>query len=195
MLSAGKKMETYPNLLKSAAQVQHSLSDAGIDSVAIGGLAVAIWGEPRVTRDVDLKVLLSRDQAKELLKSLPHAFRVLADDPEETIRRLGFLFVQDAAGIRVDFLLAETSFDVHVVARKHQVELMDESIAVCTPEDLIIYKMISTRPRDHEDARGVIRRQNKLDDDYVTSWLRQFQQALDDSTLVRSYREMRDIES
>ena len=55
--------------------------------------------------------------------------------------------------------------------------------------------MISTRPRDHDNVRGVIRRQqDKLDDDYITSWLYQFEQALDDSTLVTSYRQMRNTE-
>src|SRR5205809_2521240 len=99
MFSASN-METYPNLLKSAALAQRVLTNAGIDSIVIGGLAVAIWGEPRVTRDVDLKVLLKRDRAQQLMKALPQGFRCLADQPEETLRRVGFLFVQDAAGIR-----------------------------------------------------------------------------------------------
>jgi len=189
-------MEAYPNLVKSAAHVQRALSDAGIDSIVIGGLAIAIWGEPRLTRDVDLKVLLQRDQARLLISALPGGFRCLADQPEETLRRVGFLFVQDAAGIRIDFLLAETGFDLEAISRKSQIEMMGKNIAVCTPEDLIIYKMISTRPRDHEDVRGVIRRQqDKLEDDYITSWLHQFEQALDDSTLVSSFRQMRQTES
>jgi len=195
MISAGNNMETYPNLVKSAALAQLALSDAGIDSIVIGGLAVAIWGEPRLTRDVDLKVLLQRDRAQLLVKALPAGFRCLADQPEETLRRVGFLFVQDAAGIRIDFLLAETGFDVEALSRKRQIEMMGEHIAVCTAEDLIVYKLISTRPRDHDDVLGVVRRQqDKLDDNYVTSWLSQFEQALDDSTLVTSYRQMRHTE-
>jgi hypothetical protein len=63
---------------------------------------------------------------------------------------------------------------------------------LCSPEDLIIYKLISTRLRDHEDARSVIRRQgNSLDDDYVINWLHQFEQALDDSTLISEYHGLR----
>jgi hypothetical protein len=47
--------------------------------------------------------------------------------------------------------------------------------------------------RDHEDAAGVVRRQgDALDDAYVLDWLRQFEQALDDSTLVAEYRRMRE---
>ncbi len=81
-------METQSNLLESAARVQRALNDAGIESIVIGGLAVAIWGEPRVTRDVDLKVLLQRDRAEALLSALPEGFRSLADQPEDTLRRV-----------------------------------------------------------------------------------------------------------
>jgi len=57
---------------------------------------------------------------------------------------------------------------------------------------LILYKLVSTRPRDHADAESVIRRQaDLLDDDYVLDWLRQFEVALDDSTMVSGYRRLR----
>ncbi len=63
---------------------------------------------------------------------------------------------------------------------------------ICSAEDLIIYKLISTRTRDREDAASVVRRQeNTLDDEYVLQWLREFEQALDDSTLVADYQHMR----
>ena len=187
-------METHPNLLKSAAQVQLALSQAGIESMVIGGLAIALWGEPRLTRDVDLKVLIQRDRAKELLSALPDGYSCLADQPEETLRRVGFLFVQDATGVRIDLLLAETEFDLQALGRKQQFSMMEELINVCSPEDLIIYKLVSTRARDHEDVRGIIRRQqNKLDDGYITGWLHQFEQALDDSRLVHSYQRMRSV--
>lgn len=39
---------------------------------------------------------------------------------------------------------------------------------------------------------GIIRRQgDRLDDAYILDWLRQFEQALDDSTLVQQYRRLR----
>jgi hypothetical protein len=105
------------------------------------------------------------------------------------------LFIQNAAGLRLDMLLADTPFDVQVVERARLVEVQPgQTIAICTPEDLILYKMISTRPRDHEDVRGIVRRQgNNLDDSYILDWLRQFEQAFDDSTLVSEYRHIRSL--
>jgi hypothetical protein len=103
------------------------------------------------------------------------------------------LFVQDEAGTRLDLLLADTPYDVLAIQRGRDIEVQSGlTIRVCSPEDLIIYKLISTRPRDHEDAAGVVRRQgDALDDLYVLDWLRQFEQALDDSTLVAEYKQLR----
>lgn len=45
---------------------------------------------------------------------------------------------------------------------------------------------------DHEDAAGVIRRQSDaLDEKYIVDWLRQFEQAFDDSTLVATFHRLR----
>jgi len=42
------------------------------------------------------------------------------------------------------------------------------------------------------DAQSVIRRQgSNLDDDYVLNWLREFEQAFDDATLVAEYKRLR----
>lgn len=58
----------------------------------------------------------------------------------------------------------------------------------------MIYKLISTRLRDHEDAQGVVHRQGStLDDEYMLDWLHQFEQTLDDSTLVAEYKSLRKL--
>jgi hypothetical protein len=62
----------------------------------------------------------------------------------------------------------------------------------CSPEELIIYKSLSLRARDYADAESVIKRQgNTLDDTYVEEWLREFEQALDESEVVDNYRRLR----
>ena len=162
-------------------------------SIVIGGMAVAAWGEPRLTRDVDLKVLLSRQEADRLLEVLSADYKSLVLNPQETLRKQAMLFIQDSLGTRLDLLLADTPYDVTAIQRGRDVEVQPGIvIRLCSPEDLIIYKLISTRLRDHEDARSVIRRQSDLlDHDYVVNWLRQFEQALDDSTLVAEYQGLR----
>jgi hypothetical protein len=181
------------SLVRSIRRLQQRLQEADIPSVVIGGVAIALWGEPRVTRDVDLKILLGRHEADRLLTVLTPDYTPLLPDPRHALREQAMLFVQDSAGTRLDLLLADTPYDVQAIRRGRIVEVQPgATICVCSPEDLVIYKLVSTRLRDHEDASSVVRRQgDTLDDSYVLHWLRQFEQALDDSTLVAEYTRLR----
>jgi hypothetical protein len=44
------------NYFQSIIALQSYLQQNEIASIVIGGVAVVAWGEPRVTRDVDLKI-------------------------------------------------------------------------------------------------------------------------------------------
>ena len=180
-------------LYASLSRLQKRLADAGIASAVIGGIAVSVWSRPRTTDDVDLKVLLDRDSARRLLDVLQPDYIPLQADPLQALRRNGVLFVKDADGIRIDLQLADVSLDESAIQRAESVELEPGLTArVCTAEDLILYKMISTRPQDQVDVENIVRRQgNALDDRYVMKWLRALEQALDDSTLVANYQRLR----
>jgi hypothetical protein len=184
-------------LIESVVQMQQHLETAGIPSVLIGGLAVSAWGEPRGTRDVDLKIMLKREDAQRLLDVLGQAYTPFHADPLRNLRGNGLLFVRDPAGTRIDLHLADTSFDESAIARGQLVELQPGwTVRVCSPEDLIVYKWLAPRGRDYDDIVSVIRRQqDQLDDAYVVKWLKEFEEALDDSTLVRDYQQMRKTQS
>lgn len=50
-----------------------------------------------------------------------------------------------------------------------------------------------TRPRDQADVESVLRRQKtRLDLKYILRWLREFELALDDSTLIDSYQSLQE---
>ena len=103
------------NLFQSIEAIQVRLEENEIRSAAIGGVAVAIWGEPRVTKDVDLKVLLGRDEAERLVQLLGDDLRPLQPNPLESLRQVGVLFAVDASGTRADFLLSDTAHDVEAI--------------------------------------------------------------------------------
>ena len=180
-------------LYQSLVHIQQRLTAAGIASAVIGGIAVSAWARPRATQDIDFKVLLDREAAQRLLDVLAPDYAPLQADPLLALGRHGVLFVKDRAGIRIDLQLADTSLDESAIQRAQTIELEPGVTAqVCSAEDLIIYKMISPRPQDQIDVENLMKRQGQqLDDKYVLHWLRQLEQALDDSTLVATYQRLR----
>ena len=180
-------------LYQAVVKLQQRLSSAGIESAVIGGIAVSMWARPRATEDADFKVLLDRDSAQDLLRVLQPDYAPLQANPVEALRRNGVLFVKDSSGVRLDLQLADVSLDEAAIRRAQLIELEPGlSARVCSAEDLLIYKIISTRPLDQIDVENIVRSQgDKLDDQYVLHWLHQLEQALDDSTLIATYQRLR----
>ena len=55
------------------------------------------------------------------------------------------------------------------------VEMQGERVPFATAEDLVIHKLFAGRPRDLEDAVGVMRRnEGRLDWSYIEQWVAQF---------------------
>jgi hypothetical protein len=180
------------DLIDSVIAFQGFLKKEGVSVMAIGGIAVAVWGEPRLTRDIDMKVLVTRENRGQLLEMLG-AFTPLQEDSDESFRRLGLAFFRDSSGIRMDVMLADTIFDETAIERARDIDFSaGRAIRVCTAEDLIIYKMLSTRAKDRGDVESIVQKQgDNLDDAYIENWLVQFEEALADSALIRDFRKLR----
>jgi len=185
-------IETMNELIDSVVEFQNLLEKEGIQVMTIGGIAVGVWGEPRLTRDIDIKVLVRRDDRARLLTIL-RAFTSLQENPDESFRRMGLAFFRDSNGIRIDVMLADTVFDEAAIGRAHAVTLSPgKTFRVCTAEDLVVYKMLSPRAKDRADIESIVQKQgDDLDDLYIEGWLAQFEEALADSTLIQEFRNLR----
>lgn len=183
------------NIYNSLKSLHDHLTDNNIEYAIIGGLSLIFWGESRITRDIDVKLLLSRDETEKFLRLIENKFKPFINNPAENLNEYGILFVQDATGMRIDFHLSDTSFDRIVIERAELTEVEPGvKVNICTAEDLIIYKMLSTRDIDRRDIESILDYQGKsLDDNYIIGWLKQFEEALNDSTLVDIYQKIRSV--
>ena len=89
-------------IYRSLNSLHQCLAASRIDYAIIGGIAVVVWGEPRLTRDIDVKVLLSRDEAETLLNAIKTEYKPFWDNPLEMLKKNGILFVHDTHGVRID---------------------------------------------------------------------------------------------
>ena len=56
------------NLLAALKKLKSLLEKQRTPYMLIGGIAVALWGEPRATQDIDIVVLISKDRAFDFLE-------------------------------------------------------------------------------------------------------------------------------
>jgi hypothetical protein len=168
-----------PDFEALIARVADSLRRHDLAFMIIGGQAVLLHGEPRLTQDIDITLKALPDRLPALLQVCDAAaLEPLPEDVFDFVRRT---FVVPAAardtGIRVDFIFSSTPYEGQAIERAVPVTLAGVPVPFATAEDVIIHKLFAARPRDLEDAMGVVRRQGKdLDWDYIRLWLEQFAQ-------------------
>lgn len=135
--------------------------------MVIGGIANLAWGMPRSTFDIDVTVWAPAGTESALIKGLSAAFKALPDEPEKFAleTRVLPLEVED---FRVDLILGQLPYEEQAILRARVVDMEGVKVRMCAPEDLIVHKILSERPKDLEDARGIVRVQAKtLDRAYL----------------------------
>lgn len=159
--------------------------------MVIGGFAVTLWGEPRFTRDVDLTLLVPPEKLEAVVNALCAAFTPLVADPLRFVTDTRVLPVM-AGTVPADLIFAALPYEEHAIGRARKVRVGGESVSICTPEDLVLHKIVSPRPRDHEDIEGVFRyRHAELDYEYLDPRVEELANALADRGLLDWYRALR----
>jgi len=87
---------------ETLARIGASLERAGIPYMIIGGQAVLLYGEPRLTRDIDITIGINTDQLETLLAVVRHlSLKPLPKDISAFVRQTMVLpALDEATGIR-----------------------------------------------------------------------------------------------
>lgn len=162
------------DLFEAAAELQAFCDRQGWRSCFIGGLAVLRWGEPRVTRDIDLSLFAGFGAEDSFIVPLLTAYPARAHAPEEFARRYRVLLLRSTAGVGIDVSLGGLPFEELVVDRATPFSFQPGAdVRTCSAEDLIVLKLFASRPIDLRDAEGVaIRQKGQLDWHYIEVQLR-----------------------
>lgn len=148
------------------------LDAARIPYMVIGGVANLVWGVPRATFGVDLAVWVEPAGEKGAVKRLSGAFKALPKDPCEFMQETRVLPI-DVYGTKVDVIFGQLPYEKQAVERARTVEFGGHRIKVCTPEDLVVQKIIAERPKDEEDLKGLAKCVGaKLDRTYLDPLVR-----------------------
>ena len=106
------------NLQFETAWRLHTFLSAGrIPYAIIGGIAVQRWGQPRLTRDVDLTVLLPRGSEEATLREIVAAFPARIEDAVSFALEHRVLPVNVPGGSEADISLGLPGYEEHVTLR------------------------------------------------------------------------------
>src|SRR5262245_28392752 len=124
----------------------------------IGGQAVLLYGEPRLTKDIDITLGLDPSRLGEVLPMIQELqMETLVPNPEEFVARTFVLPAQDkSSGIRIDFVFSLSGYEQTAIARGKKVSLRGTEVVYASVEDLLIHKVVAGRPRDLEDAHSIL---------------------------------------
>ncbi|HEX3553234.1 MAG TPA: nucleotidyl transferase AbiEii/AbiGii toxin family protein [Thermoanaerobaculia bacterium] len=143
------------------------LQAGGLKWALVGGFAVTLRAEPRTTRDIDVVLALAGEREAEAA-ALHLRLRGYRDHPEggliewpdgriATIRLVSPP-VDDEAGTAVDLLITSSGVETEVVAAAEVLEILPRfTIPVARAGHLLALKVLANRPKDHEDARSLLR--------------------------------------
>lgn len=151
------------DLFEVAKRVQVFLDARGWRSCVIGGVAVQRWGEPRLTRDVDVTLLTGlggeERYVDEILKHF--ASRISGAREFALARRVMLLSSEDRTDI--DLALGGLPFEENAVGRASAFEFYPGmTLRTCSAEDLMVMKAFAGRDHDWGDVKGIIARQESL---------------------------------
>lgn len=183
-------------LIKALKQIVDFLDNSEYQYMIIGGLANGLYGQPRQTFDIDVKIILSEDKLSEFIIKISDAGKVLSEDPLQFVKETGVIPVE-VDGVRIDFILANLDFEKEAIIRSERRDISGINTPVTTAEDLVIQKCISIRDRDWMDIKGIIVKQNQnLDWDYLLKHVKDLSEFLSNPEIlakINLYRDEIDI--
>ena len=163
-------------LLLHAAQ---TLDRLGIPYFVTGSFAGILYGEYRMTNDIDIVVDLQHEQLDAFLAAFPpETFYADRDAAADAIRnRFQFNVIDKESLAKVDFIIAGGSLhDRDALRRARRIRAaIDYDVAYAAPEDLLLKKLVFYKESGSEkhlrDCVGIVKKSgSSLDMAYLEKW-------------------------
>ena len=162
------------------------LDRRSIDWYLFGAQAVAIFGAPRATQDIDVTIRIERARLRELERDweaagFTHRFPEAAEDMLN--RGAVVPLVHRRTRFDVDLVLAGSGFEDLVLAHARRISIAGVDVPVASPTHLLVMKVLAGRGKDVDDAMGLLA-SGHVDLADARSLLADLERALDQSDLL-----------
>jgi hypothetical protein len=161
----------------------------GIPYMIIGGQAVLVYGEPRLTRDIDITLGVNTEHLDTVLAALRElSLNPIPKDIESFVQQTMVLpALDEKTGIRVDFIFSSTPYEAGAIKRAKKIMIKEHEVFFASPEDVVIHKIFAGRPRDLEDVRTIIVKNPEIDRQYILKWLKEFDKTTEQKDFLKTF--------
>jgi hypothetical protein len=149
----------------------------------VGCFASGLYGEPRLTQDIDIVIAAGADDVRKLCAEFPAKdFYVSLEAAGDAARRRSqFNILHPASGTKIDFMVARTDpWGRLELERRQRVRILpDREGYIARPEDVIISKMQYYKKGGSEkhlrDVAGILKVSGeKVNRAYIEHWAEEF---------------------
>ncbi len=174
------------------SKVASKLNERKIPYMIIGGQAVLLYGEPRLTRDIDITLGTGIEGLQDILNIVKDmGLKVLPENVHSFVEKTMVLpTLEQTSGIRIDFIFSFSPYEHQALRRAVKKRINNVYVAFASAEDVIIHKLFAGRSRDIEDVKGIILKNPDLDMNYIKKWLKEFTQSFPDRDFIGIFEEI-----
>lgn len=171
---------SLPTIMNVFQEVLSRLEDARIPYMVVGSLSSIVYGEPRMTKDMDLVIDIPAQDADKFEFYFPQEgfycppSEILKD---EIVHRGQFNLIHHQSGLKIDVIIRKQSpHSIEEFKRRNKISFWKGFEAyIASPEDVIIKKLDFYREGGSEkhltDIRGILANSN-IDDIYLNEWIK-----------------------
>jgi len=167
-------------LIQTFFDVLKKLEDNHIDYMIVGSVASMVYGEPRMTHDMDVVISLPAHDARKLESLFPSTefyCPPLEIIQAEIVHQGQFNLINPESGLKIDIIICKRS--EHAVCEFNRRRKMPfwkgKEVYLASPEDVIIGKLEYFRQGSSQkhlnDIRGILA-ETEIDDEYLKRWVK-----------------------
>ncbi|MFO7891606.1 MAG: DUF6036 family nucleotidyltransferase [bacterium] len=163
------------NQIDILKDISQRLQTAHISFMVTGSMALNYYAQPRMTRDIDIIISLTKSRIKDIINLFKDDYYISSTAVEESVaNRSIFNILHNESIIKVDFIIQkQTEYRQIEFERRQKVSIRDFETFLVSKEDLIISKLIWGK-----DSRSELQKRDILnlistgfDQKYLNSWI------------------------
>lgn len=116
-------------LWETAVDLHNYLESCNYSFCVIGGIALQRWGEPRVTQDVDVTLIVQFGNERQIAEEILKRYQSRVSNPLEFALQARILLLKDLMGNKIDLALGGLPYEERCIERSKIISLQSASIS------------------------------------------------------------------